>query len=168
MEDEILGGFVKETREWEMQVTLAKHQLDTQKQDAQAQRKSLRQGFWRDIQKALQEGNQDIAKQLARELGRRGISAEEIAGDTGLPLEEVGKLLPKVTFTQEEWQEREEKHQFELLDQAFLAKQEGLRTGVKIIARNFKALGLPIVQIAQGTGLTEQQINGLKENSDGR
>jgi predicted transposase/invertase (TIGR01784 family) len=31
----------------------------------------------------------------------------------------------------------------------------------KEIARNLKAMGIPIEQIAQGTGLTEQQIKGL-------
>jgi hypothetical protein len=35
---------------------------------------------------------------------RQGISAEEIAGDTGLTPEEVGKLLLKAAFTQEERQ----------------------------------------------------------------
>jgi predicted transposase/invertase (TIGR01784 family) len=47
--------------------------------------------------------------------------------------------------------------------------QKGIQKGIQKgkqeekleIARNFKTLGIPIEQIAQGTGLTEQQINEL-------
>jgi predicted transposase/invertase (TIGR01784 family) len=38
---------------------------------------------------------------------------------------------------------------------------EAKRAGIKEVARNFKKLGIPIEQIAQGTGLTEQQITDL-------
>jgi predicted transposase/invertase (TIGR01784 family) len=41
------------------------------------------------------------------------------------------------------------------------ARREGRREGQQDIARNFKAMGIPIEQIAQGTGLTEEQIRGL-------
>jgi biotin operon repressor len=157
MEDEIFRGFVKETREWEMQVFLAKQQIGIQKKVAQGRWETFRKG----IQTALQEGRQESAKQLARELERQGVSAEEIAGDTGLTLEQASELLPKITFTKGELQAREEKHQIEMLDQVFHAKLEGLRTGVKKIVQNLKDIGVPIDQITQATGLAEWQIRDL-------
>jgi predicted transposase/invertase (TIGR01784 family) len=39
--------------------------------------------------------------------------------------------------------------------------KEGIRTGKQETARNLKAIGIPIEQIAQGTGLTEAQIRDL-------
>jgi predicted transposase/invertase (TIGR01784 family) len=41
------------------------------------------------------------------------------------------------------------------------AKREERRKRDREIARNFKKLGISVEQIAQGTGLTEQQINEL-------
>jgi predicted transposase/invertase (TIGR01784 family) len=41
------------------------------------------------------------------------------------------------------------------------ARREGKRESREEIARNFKKLGIPVEQIAQGTGLTEQQIEEL-------
>ncbi|MDR1029315.1 MAG: hypothetical protein LBL76_00415 [Treponema sp.] len=41
------------------------------------------------------------------------------------------------------------------------AKREGLQKGIKKVALNLKAIGMPIGQIVQATGLTEQQINKL-------
>jgi predicted transposase/invertase (TIGR01784 family) len=40
-------------------------------------------------------------------------------------------------------------------------RQEGRQEGIEETARNFKSLGIPIEQIAQGTGLTEEQIKDL-------
>jgi predicted transposase/invertase (TIGR01784 family) len=40
-------------------------------------------------------------------------------------------------------------------------RQEGRQEGQQEIARNLKALGIPVKQIAQGTGLTEAQIQEL-------
>jgi hypothetical protein len=162
MEDRIPVAFIPEELEWEQQLIQAKLKLDMQKQAAQAQREGFRKGIQETLQQAIRTGRQNDVKQLVRELERHGISAEEIAGDTGLTLEEVGKLLPpKTTFTQEEWQEREEKHQLELMDQVFLAKREGLRTGVKKIARHLKAISVPMGLIVQGTLLSEEEINEL-------
>jgi predicted transposase/invertase (TIGR01784 family) len=50
------------------------------------------------------------------------------------------------------------------------ARREGIKEGIKTgeeqktveIARNLKAMGVPIGQIAQGTGLTEAQIRELQ------
>ncbi|MDR1029849.1 MAG: Rpn family recombination-promoting nuclease/putative transposase, partial [Treponema sp.] len=39
--------------------------------------------------------------------------------------------------------------------------REGLEEGVKKVARNLKAIGMPIGQIVQATGLTGEQINEL-------
>jgi predicted transposase/invertase (TIGR01784 family) len=41
------------------------------------------------------------------------------------------------------------------------ARQEGKEEGQKEIARNLKAMGIPIGQIAQGTGLTIEQMDNL-------
>jgi predicted transposase/invertase (TIGR01784 family) len=40
-------------------------------------------------------------------------------------------------------------------------RAEGWQEGRQETARNFKAMGISIEQIAQGTGLTEQQIKDL-------
>jgi predicted transposase/invertase (TIGR01784 family) len=49
------------------------------------------------------------------------------------------------------------KYQVDLRSHIVYAKQEGAQE----IARNLKAMGIPIEQIAQGTGLTEEQIRAL-------
>jgi predicted transposase/invertase (TIGR01784 family) len=40
-------------------------------------------------------------------------------------------------------------------------RQEGLQEGRWQVARNLKAIGIPIDQIVRGTGLTEDQIKAL-------
>jgi predicted transposase/invertase (TIGR01784 family) len=41
------------------------------------------------------------------------------------------------------------------------ARNEGLKTGAEKIAHNLKALGVPVIQIVQATGLSEAQVRGL-------
>ena len=55
----------------------------------------------------------------------------------------------------------EEKYILDTRCRLFYAKQEGMETKKIEIAQNLKKMGIPIVQIAEGTGLTEQQINEL-------
>jgi predicted transposase/invertase (TIGR01784 family) len=53
------------------------------------------------------------------------------------------------------------KYQVDLRSHIVYAKQEAEQEKALGIARNFKAMGIPIEQIAQGTGLTEEQIRAL-------
>jgi predicted transposase/invertase (TIGR01784 family) len=55
----------------------------------------------------------------------------------------------------------EYKYQLDTQSKLVHAKREGRQEEKLEIARNFKAFGAPIEQIAQATGLTEQQINEL-------
>jgi predicted transposase/invertase (TIGR01784 family) len=41
------------------------------------------------------------------------------------------------------------------------ARREGKREGIQEIARNFKKIGVPLEQIAQGTGLSVEDIARL-------
>ena len=56
---------------------------------------------------------------------------------------------------------REDEYELEIQSRLVHAKREGMEAGKIESARNLKRMGLPIVQIAEGTGLTEQQINEL-------
>jgi predicted transposase/invertase (TIGR01784 family) len=56
----------------------------------------------------------------------------------------------------------EEKYQLDTQSKVVHAKREEKLE----IARNLKAIGVPIGQIAQATGLTEQQINELEPRQD--
>jgi predicted transposase/invertase (TIGR01784 family) len=40
--------------------------------------------------------------------------------------------------------------------------QQGMQQGALTIAKNMKVLGVPVASIAQYTGLTVEQINGLE------
>jgi predicted transposase/invertase (TIGR01784 family) len=59
----------------------------------------------------------------------------------------------------------EEKYLLDTQSKIVHAERVGIQKGIqkrdREIAQNLKKLGLPIEQIAQATGLTEQQINGL-------
>jgi predicted transposase/invertase (TIGR01784 family) len=55
----------------------------------------------------------------------------------------------------------EEKYLLDTQSKVVHAERGGLQKGIKKVARNLKAIGMPIEQIAQTTGLTEQQISEL-------
>jgi predicted transposase/invertase (TIGR01784 family) len=70
-----------------------------------------------------------------------------------------------VTFTKDEVERarlvREEKYLLDTQSKVVHAKREGRQERDREIAQNLKKLGLPIGQIVQATGLTEEQISEL-------
>jgi predicted transposase/invertase (TIGR01784 family) len=53
------------------------------------------------------------------------------------------------------------KYQMDTQSKIGYARREGRKEGRLETARKLKAMGLPIKQIVQGTGLTEEQIGEL-------
>jgi predicted transposase/invertase (TIGR01784 family) len=54
--------------------------------------------------------------------------------------------------------EQYEKADLDFRSGIYDAKQEGERIGRQEVAKNLKRMGIPLEQIAEGTGLSEQEI----------
>jgi predicted transposase/invertase (TIGR01784 family) len=97
--------------------------------------------------------------------GRRGKINEIIACEEGIAM--ASEVL--ITISKDEVERArmvsEYKYQLDMQSKLVHAKREGKKAGRqerdREIARNFKKLGIPVEQIVQGTGLTEQQIKDL-------
>jgi hypothetical protein len=88
---------------------------------------------------------------------RRGKINEIIECEEGIAM--ASEVLMTITKDEVERARLVSEYKYELDTQSKLSYAK--REGIEEVARNFKTLGAPIGQIAQATGLTEQQINEL-------
>jgi predicted transposase/invertase (TIGR01784 family) len=105
----------------------------------------------------------------SKDKAKRGKINEIIACEEGIAM--ASEVL--MTISKDEVERArlmsEEKYLLDTQSKLVHAKQEGLQQGLQRglqqgkleIARNLKAIGMPLGQIAQATGLTEEQINEL-------
>jgi predicted transposase/invertase (TIGR01784 family) len=97
--------------------------------------------------------------------GKRGKINEIIACEEGIAM--ASEVLLTISKDEKEraWLVSEEKYLLDTQSKVVHAKREGLQKGRQEekleVARNLKTIGLPIGQIIQATGLTEEQINEL-------
>jgi predicted transposase/invertase (TIGR01784 family) len=101
--------------------------------------------------------------------GRRGKINEIIACEEGIAM--ASEVLMSISKDEVERARlvSEYKYQLDMQSKLVHAKREGRKEGLQDgrregkleIAKALKDIGVPLGQIAQGTGLTEQQINEL-------
>jgi predicted transposase/invertase (TIGR01784 family) len=53
------------------------------------------------------------------------------------------------------------KYEVDTQSKVVQAKRDGIKEGIKEVTRNLKKLGIPVEQIAQGTGLSAEDIAKL-------
>jgi predicted transposase/invertase (TIGR01784 family) len=97
----------------------------------------------------------------SKDKAKRGKINEIIACEEGIAM--ASEVLMSISKDEVERARlvSEEKYLLDTQSKLVHAKRQGRQERDREIARNFKKLGIPVEQIAQGTGLTEQQINEL-------